>query len=416
MTADRLRVHLFCLCWNDARMLPFFFRHYDRFVDRYFVYDNGSTDQSIPILKKHRRVELSHFDVTGDSFIDEERRLGDTIWKGSDADWVIVTDIDEHIHHPEILEYLRRCKERGVTAIQTIGYEMISEVFPRDTPGREQRLLNDLVTVGARSEGHDRLCIFDPRAITETNFNPGRHKASPQGRVVWPKYSEILLLHFKQLGVDYAAVRSAELKQGLRPRDVEQGWGFQYSWSTAEIRANWENLKALSGPVPGLGSLKHVQPVDYCREERCIRLSGLLDQEWYLANYPDVESSGGDPLLHFCIHGWKEGRKPNFYFDPEWYCLNYPNLSEEGRNPLFDYVAQGEEADAWPSPYFNTPWYRQKHGLSRSDSPLRHYLLTRKSGNLTPIPGFDVAAYCQSHPEILAAGEDPFESYCLRSE
>src|ERR1700733_7363954 len=107
----RQRIHLFCLCWNDARMLPFFFRHYDKIVDKYFIYDNGSTDGSIAMLEKHGRVEISHFE-SGDSFVEEERRLGDTMWRDSDADWVIITDIDEHIYHPDLTGYLKRCRDQ----------------------------------------------------------------------------------------------------------------------------------------------------------------------------------------------------------------------------------------------------------------------------------------------------------------
>lgn len=407
MTTTDLRIHLYCLCWNDARLLPFFFRHYDPLVEKYFVFDNGSTDKSISILKKHGAVELSHFEVTGDSFVDEERRLGDTIWQGSDADWVIVTDIDEHIYHPDLREYLRSCRREGVTAIQSIGYEMTAENFPRS-----RRRLVDLVTTGTRSVGHDRLCIFDPKAVTETNYEPGRHKAFPKGRVVWPADPEVLLLHYKQLGVDYAIARSAELRQGLKTGDLEKGWGVHYTWSVAEIKANWRRLRSASGPVPGLGTLKHIEPSKYCYEQRVVRMSGLFDEDWYLRNNPDVESVGADPLTHFCIDGWREGRKPNFYFDPKWYRRHYPRLSAKGRNPLFDYVTVGEEQNACPSAFFNTAWYRLEHGLPENESPLRHYLLGRKSGSISPNPEFDVSAYCREHPEVLSEREDPFESYC----
>ena len=138
----RQRIELYCLCWNDARMLPFFFRHYDDLVDKYFVYDNGSTDGSLTLLQNHGRVEVSHFEVDGDSFCEVERRLGDTIWQNSDADWVIVTDIDEHIYHPNLTAYLQRCTGEGITAIQSIGYEMVSDHFPA-----ENKLLVDAVTV-----------------------------------------------------------------------------------------------------------------------------------------------------------------------------------------------------------------------------------------------------------------------------
>ena len=35
-----MRVHLYSICWNDARILPYFFRHYDSLVDRYVIYDD----------------------------------------------------------------------------------------------------------------------------------------------------------------------------------------------------------------------------------------------------------------------------------------------------------------------------------------------------------------------------------------
>jgi hypothetical protein len=409
--SDRLKIHLYCLCWNDARMLPFFFQHYDKFVDRYFIYDNGSTDNSLSLLRHHGRVQVEHFDTDGDSFVDKERILGDTIWKGSDADWVIVTDIDEHTYHPELLPYLGRMKEQGVTAIQSIGYEMVADTFPAVA-----RPLLEQITQGARSVGHDRLCIFNPREITETNFSPGRHRAAPEGNAVWPAYPEVLLLHFKHVGPDYLILRSAELRKGLKSRDLDKGWGIHYLWSSAQIRRNWQKLKSMSGPVPGLGTLKYIKPENYAQQERMLGESGLIDNGWYLRQYPDIEATGFEPLLHFCIHGWKEGRKPNFYFDPAWYLRQYPELSAENRNPLFDYITRGEQANAWPSPNFDTPWYRKTHNLSPNESPLAHYLSHYKNRQVSPMPDFDPAGYCDEHSDVLAVDDDPFEHYSRRSQ
>jgi Glycosyl transferase family 2 len=405
----RQRTELYCLCWNDARMLPFFFRHYDDVVDKYFVFDNGSTDASLSLLGNHGRVEISHFDVLGDSFVEEERRLGDTIWRNSDADWVIITDIDEHIYHPNLTEYLQRCTDQGVTAIQSIGYEMVSDGFPTGTEP-----LVEQVTIGTRSAGHDRLCIFNPRELTETNFSVGRHEAKPAGRVVWPTDPEILLLHYKQLGVDYPITRSAELRLGLRERDLAKRWGVHYTWSAAEIAAKWQEIRQWSGPVPGLGILKHIEPAKYFENDRIVEQSGLFDGEWYLAAYPDVESAGSDAFSHYCHYGWQEGRQPNFYFDSDWYCTNYPQIRAADRNPLCDYIEVGEKAGAWPSPRFDPNWYRDQHGLGVEESPLRHYLTRRRSGLVSPVPRFDVRKYCQKHPGVLAKGKDPFETYCQR--
>ena len=404
------RIDLYCLCWNDARMLPFFFRHYDDLVDRYFVYDNGSTDASLSLLKSHGRVEITHFDTPGDSFVEEERRLCDTIWRNSTADWVIVTDLDEHIYHPHFLEYLRRCSETGVTAIQSVGYEMVSDDFPDEA----DRLV-ETVTIGTRSIGCDRLCIFNPKAITNTNFTVGRHEAEPAGNVRFPPFPEVLLLHYKQLGVDYPIVRSAELRRGLRARDLAEGWGFHYSWSEDEIRSKWQEIRSAAGPVPGLGVLKHLEPAKYFEDDHNIRRSGLFDHKWYLSNYPDVATAGADPFVHYCIHGWKEGRQPNFYFQSDWYCDNYPETLTPGRNPLCDYLDRGEPVGARPSPRFDASWYRGQHGLALEQSPLRHYFEHRMTGNVSPVAEFDVASYCKNHPDVLDAGLDPFEEFCKES-
>jgi len=72
---DRPKLDLYCLCWNEARIIPFFLRHYLPLADRIIVFDNGSTDQSLALLSGDERIKVTHFDVTGNSFVDEERRL-----------------------------------------------------------------------------------------------------------------------------------------------------------------------------------------------------------------------------------------------------------------------------------------------------------------------------------------------------
>jgi len=407
-----VRVHLYCLCWNDARMLPYFFRHYDDIVDQYVVYDNGSTDGSLEMLASHGRVQVRHFDVAGNSFVEEQCRLSDTIWQDSrgKADWVIVTDIDEHIYRPDLLAYLDQCQAEGVTAIQSLGYEMVADVFPS---GPEK--LTCLITRGCRSAGHDRLCIFNPDAITATRFGPGRHKAWPEGHVVWPASPEVLLLHYKQLGVKYVRLRSAELAAGIRSGDVEKGWGTHYQWTPEQIVENWAKLKADARPVPGLGELSHVPPEEYRGDEKIIAESGLLDGDWYLATNRDLLQSAVDPLVHYCRYGWREGRMPNFYFDPLWYATNYPQAIAGGANPLVHYVLRGEAADEMPSERFDTGWYRREHRLGPEESPLRHYLLRRGSGKVKPLPDFDLEQFLKAHPAVQAAGRDPFEEHSRRA-
>jgi hypothetical protein len=402
------RIHLYCLCWNDAPLLPHFLRHYDSLVERFVVYDNGSTDESLSLLESYPKVSVRHFDVSGDSFVEEERRLSDAMWRESqgEADWVIVVDIDELIFHPDLPGLLERCTKAGITALRGVGYEMVAEAFPDTDPP-----ITESVTMGTRSAGHDKLCLFDPDALTHTGFGPGRHTAAPRGNVTQPERSEILLLHYKQLGVDYPIRRSAELRQGLREGDIEQGWGRQYLWSAAEIAGRWAQLRAAAATVPGLGSLRHVEP-PYYDEEYVVRESGLFDTAWYLETYPDIAAAGANALSHFCIHGWREGRKPNFYFDTAGYLAHHPRVQAAGQNALIHYLCEGEREGAQPSAHFDPGWYREHYGIGAADSPLRHYLRHRASGLVSPLPDFDVDEYCQHRPPLAGAPRDPYEEYC----
>src|SRR5947209_6450977 len=128
-----MEIHLYALCWDDADMLPFFFRHYDPIISKYFIFDDCSTDDSPTILQSHPKVELIPFLRSDpDSFTLSELSLTDECWKRSrgQADWVLVIDIDEHLYHPDLPALLRRYRDDGITIVPALGYQMISERFP----------------------------------------------------------------------------------------------------------------------------------------------------------------------------------------------------------------------------------------------------------------------------------------------
>ncbi len=100
-------------------MLDFFFRHYDPWVDRYVIYDDGSTDATLSVLAARPDVEIRRFErIHPLSFVESARAWQNSAWKEarSRAAWVVVTAIDEHIYHPAMPDYLVRCKTAGVTA------------------------------------------------------------------------------------------------------------------------------------------------------------------------------------------------------------------------------------------------------------------------------------------------------------
>jgi hypothetical protein len=235
-------IDLYTICWNEEAMLGFFFRHYDPLVDRYVVYDDGSTDASLALLRGHPKVEVRRFDrVVPDSYVASAQSLHNSVWKESRgrADWVIVTAIDEHLKHADLAAYLARCKGAGVTLLPAVGYQMVTPGFPdpEETLARSR-------TIGVPFDKMNKLCIFDPDAIEETNYEPGRHAARPQGRVRYPERDEVLNLHYKYLGIDYLLDRSKLLRTGLGPLDRERKWGSRYDTPEVEVRQEFETLRA----------------------------------------------------------------------------------------------------------------------------------------------------------------------------
>src|SRR5947207_11039560 len=156
----------------------------------------------------------------------------ETCWKESrgTADWVIMTDVDEHLYHPDLYHYLAQCRAQGVTIIPALGYQMLSEQFPK-----HKTLLCQSLTRGACDALHSKLNIFSPNEIDAVNYTPGRHIAAPTGRVVLPARDELLVLHYHYLDFQRVRKRHAQVLTRQRKTEFAMGWGYQYSWSSQQL-------------------------------------------------------------------------------------------------------------------------------------------------------------------------------------
>lgn len=70
-----------------------------------------------------------------------------------------------------------------------------------------------------------------------------------------------------------------------------------------------------------------------------IKKMKLFDKKYYSKN--NIEISNLDPLTHYLLKGWKEGKNPSEKFDNNYYLEKYPDVKIAGMNPLVHYVCYG---------------------------------------------------------------------------
>ena len=145
--------------------------------------------------------------------------------------------------------------------------------------------------------------------------------------------------------------------------------------------------------------------------EKEIQQCGLLDSAYYLSSYPDVHASGLDPVYHYCNFGWREGRKPNPYFDGAWYTQQNPDVLAADMNPLLHYVRHGDHEGRRPVPVFDTAWYRVAYQIAPDGLALAHFLTHRHGARALPSPELFFVLHTNPYAELAASGSDPFVAF-----
>jgi glycosyltransferase involved in cell wall biosynthesis len=213
-------VHTYALCFNEEVLLPYFLRHYGKASDRIVIYDNGSTDRSIEIIKASK-AELRPFDTGGEHKDRAQTELKSTCYHESRgiADWVIVVDMDEFLWHPDFRGLLEKYSKDGITFPKVAGYDMVSPVVPSG-----QGQIYDEIQSGLRnSVYYDKREVFHPSI--DINFSPGCHLSYANGNLKESAEADVKLLHYRYLGPDYFTKRYSMRMARISLDNVENGWG-----------------------------------------------------------------------------------------------------------------------------------------------------------------------------------------------
>lgn len=100
----------------------------------------------------------------------------------------------------------------------------------------------------------------------------------------------------------------------------------------------WSYQPRTPGAAPPAPEVDEGPKVD---EVERAAIAGEFDRDFYLATNADIVEAGADPLEHFLIYGWREGRDPCPQFSVREYLADNPDVAAAEVNPFVHYVRAG---------------------------------------------------------------------------
>lgn len=233
-----MNVDLFCVCWNEMKILPFVIEYWKKFVRHAYVFDTGSDDGTIEYLSKFDWITVEHFDSNG---LDDDKYLEikNNAWKKSDADWVVVCDIDECLFGDNLLETLKEIDSEGYSLIRPVWINLVNPNFPIVPSGK---MVHECVK-GGKYEA-SKWILFKPNKIEEINYTPGAHNCSPIGDVKKYEGSGFNIFHLRKFGLEYILERYKAYNKRMSRNNIIKGYGIHYRFPEDVHRRDMEeNLK-----------------------------------------------------------------------------------------------------------------------------------------------------------------------------
>jgi glycosyltransferase involved in cell wall biosynthesis len=230
-----MKIHLYAVCWNEETIMPFFLDHYSRFCDKIVMFDNESTDRTVPIIQSFPNTEVRTFRTAGTLDDNVQITIKNACYKESRgiADWVIICDSDEFLYHPALLSLLEQYKNQGINLPAVAGYNMTPDHLPQ--PGE---YLPTVHPFGTRSPLYDKRIILNP--ALDIGYQPGAHIVYTTPHAKMSPTAELKLLHYKLLSKEYFLNRHRLLRARLSNINRQFGLGIHYLAPDEQAAADYD--------------------------------------------------------------------------------------------------------------------------------------------------------------------------------
>jgi hypothetical protein len=251
-----MKIHVYTICYNEAKLLPFFIRHYQQFAEKIVFYDNESTDNSKAIIESSDKCFYKSYSSGNEIRDDIYRKLKNDMWKESrgEADFVIIVDLDEFVYSKDMLSYLKRMKKLNVALIRPRAFDMITDEFNWNSESQITQMVNS----GYRNSGMfmDKPCIFNPNRTSEINYTTGAHSCGRKGsgfgyghKGIPQFFGKFYMLHYKFLTLDNVIERNTVLKNRLSAKNKQKGHGAHYLKDDVSITNDFKNNLKMASRV-----------------------------------------------------------------------------------------------------------------------------------------------------------------------
>ncbi|MCK5354825.1 MAG: glycosyltransferase family 2 protein [Methyloprofundus sp.] len=241
-------IDAFILCFNEAKMIRHTLNYYSKFCENITVIDNQSTDNTVEIIQeKFPDVLIQELDTGGEYREDIQIQTRNNCWKCSDADYVIMADMDEFIFDEDLVGKLELMHKNKIAVPAVIGINMVSDTFPLNY----SLPITDQVKKGFRDVSFDKKILFSPKMIKEMNFGPGSHTCKPEfkgGSALGIDHSvQFKLLHFKYLGREHLYEKHRTYAKRMSEVNRENKFGYEYELGNEHVDAIFDRIDKHSG-------------------------------------------------------------------------------------------------------------------------------------------------------------------------